>query len=101
MKILSAPFLHIFNFFVLTYRLLNGIIYHVNHLKGILIMEYPVYFKRKRLGTVIFNAFMLVVSVTATVWNVLSQRDFLVFAVASGLFLLTLVFCRDTQLGAN
>ena len=92
MKILSAPFLHIFNFFVLTYRLLNGIIYHVNHLKGILIMEYPVYFKRKRLGTVIFNAFMLVVSVTATVWNVLSQRDFLVFAVASGLFLLTLVF---------
>ena len=55
-------------------------------------MEYPVFLKRKRLGTVIFNAVMLVVSVAATVYNIVTEGDFLIFAVASALFLLTLVF---------
>ena len=55
-------------------------------------MEYPVYCKRKRLGTVIFNAVMLAVSVAAAVWSFVSERDFTVFVIAAVLFLLTLVF---------
>lgn len=55
-------------------------------------MEYPVYFKRKRLGTVIFNAVMLVVSVASSVWSYISEKDYLIFIVASVLFFITLVF---------
>ena len=55
-------------------------------------MQYPVFLKRKRLGTVIFNALMLAVSVAAAVYNIVSNGDYWVFVVASVLFLLTLVF---------
>ena len=60
--------------------------------KGEQTTEYPVFLKRKRYGTVIFNAVMLAVSLVALIYNIINGGDFAVFAVTTAIFALTLAF---------
>jgi len=55
-------------------------------------MRYPVIFRRKRIGTIVINAVMLVISAVLTVMNVISGSDFKLLAGATVIFALTLAF---------
>lgn len=55
-------------------------------------MEYPVFFKRKRLGVVIFNAAMLAVSAAAAIYNIATNGEFWIFTLTAVLFAVTLAF---------
>lgn len=59
---------------------------------GVINTEYPVFLKRKRYGTLIFNAVMLIISVVAMIYNISNGGEYAVFIVTSAVFALTLAF---------
>ena len=75
---------------VLTYPILDVII--IEKRIGVVNTEYPVFLKRKRIGTVVFNAVMLAVSLAAMIYNIINAGEYAVFIVTSAVFVLTLVF---------
>lgn len=67
-------------------------ILYIKNGDGVVKTEYPVFLKRKRVGTVVFNAVMLAVSLAAMIYNIINADEYAVFIVTTAVFALTLGF---------
>ena len=66
--------------------------YYLKKISGVINTEYPVFLKRKRYGTLIFNAVMLAVSLASMIYNIANGGEYAVFIVTSAVFAVTLAF---------